>query len=145
MGAHTHAAVRGDTVSGSYPPPGETPGDQSWPAPGSQPTPGTQPAPPSWATPPPPPGPQGWSGAAHKPGAVPLRPLGLGDFYDAAFKIIRYNPGATVGSAVLVTAVAMAIPVAVTAGLATTVDLTSSMSDPAGPSSDEIVGLLGAM
>ncbi|GAA1476660.1 hypothetical protein GCM10009623_11060 [Nocardioides aestuarii] len=132
-------------MSGSYPPPGGTPGDQSWPAPGSQPAPGPQPAPPSWAPPPPPTGPQGWSGAAHKPGAVPLRPLTLGDFYDAAFKIIRYNPGATVGSAVLVTAVAMAIPVAVTAGLATTVDLTSSMSDPAGPSSDELVGFLGAM
>lgn len=135
-------------MSGSYPPPGGTPGDQSWPAPGSQPAPGTPPAPgaqPSWAPPRPPAGPQGWSGAAHKPGAVPLRPLSLGDFYDAAFKIIRYNPGATVGSAVLVTAVAMAIPVAVTAGLATTVDLTSSMSGTDVPSGDEVVGFLAAM
>ena len=41
-------------------------------------------------------------GAAHKPGAMPLRPLGLGDMYDAAFRIIRFNPKATVGSAVLV-------------------------------------------
>ena len=31
--------------------------------------------------------------------------------YDAAFRIIRFNPKATVGSAVLVAAVAMAIPV----------------------------------
>ena len=45
-------------------------------------------------------------GAAHKPGAMPLRPLGLGDIYDAAFRIIRFNPKATVGSAVLVAAVA---------------------------------------
>ena len=54
-------------------------------------------------------------GAAHKPGAMPLRPLGLGDIYDAAFRIIRFNPKATVGSAVLVAAVAMAIPILVTA------------------------------
>ena len=56
-------------------------------------------------------------GAAHKPGAIPLRPLSLGDMYDAAFKIIRFNPRATVGSAVLVATVAMAIPVLVTAAL----------------------------
>ena len=56
-------------------------------------------------------------GAAHKPGAVPLRPLTLSDMYDAAFRIIRFNPKATVGSAVLVAAVAMAIPVVVTAFL----------------------------
>ena len=62
-------------------------------------------------------------GAAHKPGAMPLRPLGLSDMYDAAFRIIRFNPKATVGSAVLVAAVAMAIPVVVTALLTWTVDL----------------------
>ena len=39
----------------------------------------------------------GMLGAAHKPGAMPLRPLGLGDIYDAAFRIIRFNPKATVG------------------------------------------------
>jgi hypothetical protein len=139
-------------VSGSYPPPGGPSGpsgDPSYPAPGGQPVQPGQPAAPQAWTPPGGPGgpgvPGGWSGAVHKPGAVPLRPLGLGDLYDAAFKIIRYNPGATVGSAVLVTAVAMAIPVAVTAGLATTVDLTSSLSDPAGPSSDQLVGLVGTM
>ena len=59
----------------------------------------------------------GMLGAAHKPGAIPLRPLQLGDIYDAAFRIIRFNPKATVGSAVLVTAVAMLIPVLVTAVL----------------------------
>ncbi len=37
-------------------------------------------------------------GAAHKPGAFPLRPLGLGDLYDGAFRIIRFNPKATVGA-----------------------------------------------
>lgn len=54
-------------------------------------------------------------GAAHKPGAVPLRPLSLSDMYDAAFKIIRFNPKATVGSAVLVASVTMLIPVLVSA------------------------------
>jgi len=67
-------------------------------------------------------------GAAHKPGALPLRPLGLGDIYDAAFKIIRFNPKATVGSAVLVAAVAMAIPVLVTAVLVALVDVSLDQS-----------------
>jgi hypothetical protein len=35
----------------------------------------------------------------------------LGDIFDGAFRIIRYNPQATVGAAVLVSAVAMVIPV----------------------------------
>jgi hypothetical protein len=76
----------------------------------------------------------------HRPGAIPLRPLQLGDVYDAAFRIIRYNPRATVGSAVLVTAVAMLIPVLATAALAWSVDLTvdsdTSITD---------AGLLGAI
>ena len=49
-------------------------------------------------------GPAGWpqplprprgGPAAHKPGAMPLRPLVLGDIFDGAFRIIRYNPKAT--------------------------------------------------
>ena len=63
-------------------------------------------------------------GAAHKPGAMPLRPLGLGDMYDAAFRVIRFNPKATVGSSVLVAAVTMVIPILVTAVLTATVDTT---------------------
>ena len=54
-------------------------------------------------------------GAAHKPGAIPLRPLTLSDMYDAAFRIIRFNPKATVGSAVLVASVTMLIPVVISA------------------------------
>ena len=54
---------------------------------------------------------------AHKPGAIPLRPLVLSDVFDGAFKIIRYNPRATIGAAVLVSAVAMIVPIV--AGLAT--------------------------
>ena len=82
-------------------------------------------------------------GAAHKPGAMPLRPLGLGDMYDAAFRIIRFNPKATVGSAVLVAAVAWLVPVIVTALLSFTLDLsldaTSSASDA------DLVGLVGSI
>jgi hypothetical protein len=82
-------------------------------------------------------------GAAHKPGAMPLRPLGLGDMYDAAFRIIRFNPKATVGSAVLVAAVAWLVPVIVTALLSFTLDLsldaTSSASDA------DLVGMVGSV
>jgi hypothetical protein len=49
---------------------------------------------------------------AHKPGAIPLRPLVLSDIFDGAFRIIRYNPKATIGAAVLVSAVAMTVPLA---------------------------------
>lgn len=67
-------------------------------------------------------------GAAHKPGAIPLRPLGLGDMYDGAFRIIRFNPKATVGSAVLVAALAMVLPVLLTGALTVAVDLTADGS-----------------
>jgi hypothetical protein len=50
---------------------------------------------------------------AHKPGAIPLRPLVLNDFFDGAFRIIRYNPTATIGAAVLVSVVAMVVPIVV--------------------------------
>ena len=60
-------------------------------------------------------------GAAHKPGAIPLRPLTLGNIYDGAFRIIRFNPKATVGPAALVTAVAMIAPDPDQRGLAFTV------------------------
>jgi hypothetical protein len=112
-----------------YPPPGSEPGGP--PPPGWAPAPDVRP--PTWA-PPPAPGPAwapapGMLGAAHKPGALPLRPLGLGDIYDASFKIIRFNPKATVGSAVLVAVVAMAIPVVVTALLTVLVDLSLDQSN----------------
>lgn len=84
------------------------------PPPGAQQQPPPPQPPPGWSTPPPPPGwtpAPGMHGAAHKPGVMPLRPLGLGDIYDAAFRIIRFNPKATVGAAVLVASVTMLIPV----------------------------------
>ncbi|HEY3528928.1 MAG TPA: hypothetical protein VGK78_07240 [Nocardioides sp.] len=119
---------------------------------------GVQPPPPGWQPPesetppqrwqqwgPPPnsatpgyPGHPGYPGVplpvAHKPGAIPLRPLVLSDIFDGAFRIIRYNPRATIGAAVLVSAVAMILPIAVglasgsTGGLAPDPD-TGSLSD----------------
>ncbi len=84
--------------------------------------------------------------AAHKPGAIPLRPLGLGDLYDAAFKIIRFNPRATVGSSVIVSSVAMLIPVLVTGVLSLTVGMSLSAvgDDPSQIGAAEMVGLAGA-
>lgn len=48
---------------------------------------------------------------AHKPGIIALRPLGLGDIYDGAVKVIRGNPRATVGLSALV-GVATLLPAA---------------------------------
>lgn len=92
------------------------------------------------------------AGAAHKPGAIPLRPLSLGDIYDAAFKIIRFNPRATVGSAVLVAAVAMAIPVLGTAALGAFLDVSlptglsgGATAGSAAVSPEDVVGFVGVM
>lgn len=117
----------------AVPPPGPAPvppGQSAWfPPPGypSAPAPGY----PGHAYPVPMPGyPQmPMAAPAHKPGAIPLRPLGLGDIYDGAFKIIRASPGATVGSAVLVSAVAMAIPILITGFLTTLFDLSLGSFD----------------
>jgi hypothetical protein len=82
----------------------------------------------------------------HKPGAVALRPLGLGDIYDAAFRIIRFNPRATVGSAVLVAAVAMAVPLLLTAVLTFTTGLTydATAGATADPDADDLAGLIAS-
>ncbi|MCW2814499.1 MAG: hypothetical protein JWN84_1954 [Nocardioides sp.] len=116
------------------PPPGQPVGPSPW---GGPPPPSYAAPPPGWAPPP------GMLGAAHKPGAMPLRPLSLGEIYDAAFRIIRFNPKATVGSAVLVAAVAMALPVLVVGLLTWTVGLTY---DPTSTdvSDDDLVGYLVA-
>ena len=111
----------------AFPPPGASgPRESQAPAPGAPPPPpGGYPS--YDAHQPPPPDPRwaaGMHGAVHKPGAMALRPLGLGDIYDAAFRIIRFNPKATVGSAVLVAAVAMAVPLLLTAVLTFTVGIT---------------------
>jgi hypothetical protein len=130
---------------------------------------GGMPPPPGWQPPPPPPpsylpgpaapatyppgptappAPAAWApqagmlGAAHKPGAMPLRPLGLGDMYDAAFRVIRFNPKATVGSSVLVAAVTMTIPIVVTAILTATVNVT--LDETGSPGTDSALGFAGS-
>jgi hypothetical protein len=113
--------------TGSYP--GQPPGPPAY-----QPRP---PVPGAWAPAP------GMLGAAHKPGAMPLRPLGLGDMYDAAFRIIRFNPKATVGSAVLVATVAWLVPVIVTALLSLTLDLSLDATSTA--SDADLVGMVGSI
>ncbi|KAA1425955.1 hypothetical protein [Nocardioides antri] len=126
-----------------FPPPG-APLPEEPPGPGGPP-----PEAPAWGASAPPaprlPVP-GMLGAAHKPGAVPLRPLTLGNIYDGAFRIIRFNPKATVGAAVLVTAVAMLIPVVVSTVTAFTVGTglgaDGEVSDDAGTA--EALGLLGS-
>ena len=119
-----------------HPQPGYRP--QGQPPPGY----GYPPAPPPGYGYPPPPGygypPGGLAAPAHKPGAIPIRPLGLGDLYDGAFKIIRFSPGATVGSAVLVTAVAMAIPILVTGFLTTLFDLSLASFDSGESATEDI-------
>ena len=45
----------------------------------------------------------------YQPGVIPFRPLGMGDVFGAAFKIIKGNPASTVGAA-LVIALAALIP-----------------------------------
>ncbi|WP_134766941.1 hypothetical protein [Nocardioides sp. 1609] len=75
---------------------------------------------------------------------MPLHPLSLGAIYDASFRIIRFNPKATVGSAVLVAAVAMAIPVLLTAVLTFTVGLTLDTSGTGEISDTDLLGTLVA-
>lgn len=132
-------------MSGVWPPP---PGEQPQQGAATPPThPQPQPAQPqpAWTQP-------GWTQPlppAHKPGAIPLRPLGLGDMLDGAFRLVRFNPGATVGASVLVAAVAMAFPLVATSVLTFTGDsldfFSRSLEDPAyAPGTDELVGMVTA-
>jgi hypothetical protein len=63
--------------------------------------------------------------------------------YDAAFRIIRFNPKATVGSAVLVAGFAFLLPVLVTAVLSFAVDL--SLDSTGSQDDTSIVGLVGSL
>jgi glycerophosphoryl diester phosphodiesterase family protein len=137
---------------------GATPDQQPPPAPPAQPAqPGWQGAPasppPGWGTPPgagwggpPPPGSWGpagppppgalWRPPALQPGIIPLRPLGLGEIYDGAFRAIRANPRVMFGLAALVVTIAVALQSLVawyTQGLLASqvLDVTSSI-DPSG-------------
>lgn len=146
----------------AYPPPGQpTPPPPSYPSQPTQPYPAepypTQPQQqPGWSGQQPPQGwpgqpapgyappPPGWRPPALQPGAIPLRPLGLGDLYNGAFAVLRRNLGATVGASVLVSAVAGVLPLLaalVFGGTLSGIDLESSEA----PSDSQLValGLLG--
>lgn len=116
-------------------PPGATPQP---PAYGQPPTYGQQPFPPQ-----PFPPQFGTRQAVHKPGAVPLRPLGLGDVLDAAVKIIRINAGATIGASTLLGAFAIAVPsiVSVVFGLNGNLDVLLAEED-VFVSDADVVGLV---
>jgi hypothetical protein len=92
------------------PPPGAGPGGT---APPGTPPPGD--APPGYAPPgypPPAYGPYGrLPDPAPRPGAVPLRPLGVGEVLDGALTIIRRHPRITIGLAALVVTVQQGISV----------------------------------
>jgi hypothetical protein len=104
------------TAIGGYPAPG--PQDREPTSPGSSTGPPPT-GPPSYAGPPPTglpvqtsasrqvPMPQIPMLTAHKPGIVPLRPLGLGDILDGAVKAVRFNPKSMVGLSAVVLALVL--------------------------------------
>jgi hypothetical protein len=111
--------------------PGSAPPAASGPAPGHGPPPGHG-AVPDYGPPPH----YAFAGPpVHKPGVVALRPLGLGDMFDGAFRTIRRNPRSMLGLAALVTTVFMVVPVLMTLGAAAagalSVDLTDTGDDSA--------------
>lgn len=70
--------------------PGGTPPPPTWPsAGGTPPPPGSPPGAPSTASGAPPPPPGGWDRPEQRVGLVPLRPMGVGDVLDTAFRLLR--------------------------------------------------------
>ncbi len=103
---------------GPVPPSGWGPGYTAGPAGGYGPGYGRPPAPQAPLTPPgggygsgpgAPPRPLGFAPPAPRPGIVPLRPLGLGEILDGAFRAIRHNPRVMFGLSAIVVAVTVAI------------------------------------
>lgn len=86
---------------GQYPPPGYAPPGYPQPS-GYYPPPGYSGYPPPGYPPmgPPP---------VLKPGIIPLRPLGMGDIFNAAVSYIRANPKATLGLTTIVVVVAQVV------------------------------------
>ncbi|GII91047.1 glycerophosphoryl diester phosphodiesterase membrane domain-containing protein [Sinosporangium siamense] len=73
---------------------------------------------------------------APRPGIIPLRPLGLGDIYDGAIKLIRSNPKVVLGFSAALAALAT-LPIAVTQ--ATSADV---LNDPASVSQGALLDTL---
>jgi hypothetical protein len=130
--------------------------DQQWQAPDAAPPvappampPAMPPAAPSVGPlAPPPAAPLGWT-PPPKPGLIPLRPLTLGMILSAAFQTLRRNPGATLGPALILSAVVAVIQALGSAGFLTQYlgvvsDLGSSTGSTAGDFGPSFTsGLLG--
>ncbi|WP_421740953.1 glycerophosphoryl diester phosphodiesterase membrane domain-containing protein [Cellulomonas sp.] len=63
----------------------------------------------SWGPAAPPPPGVAWRPPALQPGIIPLRPLGMGEIYDGAFRAVRANPRVMFGLAALVVTLAVTI------------------------------------
>jgi hypothetical protein len=85
---------------------------------------------------------------ALKPGIIPLRPLGMGDIFNAAVSYIRANPKAMLGLTTVVVVVAQVVALLLQIGPLATSGLLSpglgeyGQSDPTEMSEGSIVGLL---
>jgi hypothetical protein len=79
---------------------------------------------------------------AHKPGIVPLRPLGLGDILDGAVKAVRFNPKSMVGLSALVLGAFLGPSAAL--GIGTT-QLMSRLLSSRGPEAQALVGVPAAL
>lgn len=125
---------------GHYPPPG-------YPPPGYPPSSGYYP-PPGYAAYPPPGYPPMGPSPVLKPGIIPLRPLGMGDIFNAAVSYIRANPKATLGLTTIVVVVAQLVSLLLQIGPLATSGLLSpglgeyGQADPTEMSEGSIVGLL---
>ncbi|WP_028050216.1 proline-rich domain-containing protein [Cellulomonas sp. URHD0024] len=85
------------------PPPGY--GQPQSPPPGWVAAPGA----PGWGQPMTPPPGASWRPPALQPGIIPLRPIGLGEIYDGAFRAIRANPKVMFGLSAIVVTIAVAL------------------------------------
>ncbi|NUU15670.1 hypothetical protein HP550_00205 [Cellulomonas humilata] len=98
--------------TGTPPPPEQVP-QPGPPAPPPPPPSGWGPQAPggygSWGPAAPPPPGVAWRPQALQPGIIPLRPLGMGEIYDGAFRAVRANPRVMFGLAALVVTLAVTI------------------------------------
>lgn len=126
----------------SEPPAWESPSPSARPAEGISPAPATGVPPQGSAWGPP----AGWAPPAPppRPGVVPLRPLGVGEILDGAFRVVRRDPRTTLGLAALATVIEMALSLTLAAAVGN--DLMSSLRVQSGipiQSNVNAAGLLG--
>ncbi|MBO3083883.1 glycerophosphoryl diester phosphodiesterase membrane domain-containing protein [Cellulomonas fengjieae] len=99
--------------TGAPPPEGVPPTGPAAPTPPQPPTGWGQQQPPgapgAWGPAAPPPPGVAWRPPALQPGIIPLRPLGMGEIYDGAFRAVRANPRVMFGLAALVVTLAVTL------------------------------------